>query len=1313
MKPDGTYFYRKDTIIAGEAYTDEKGELVFPVVDKKISGINFSTDREWTNSYTVNVEAIDGTGESHEEEGDYDLSTRPLNFELTVPTMMERNGLPSIYIATRSDYGGIIKKQVSVKIFSTRARQTGAAGGNWPITDILLYDSADLMKWFPQTRQKVAQEADEILVHETKLLTSDTGRLELPAAVLPAGSYRIEIVAFENEKIIGEASRKFSVFDKSLAELPDLENGFEYLPGNAVRPGEKITWYTGSNQNEIYSIYHAAWYEKNKSGNKIKYHYTIRPEKKGLNQWEFKVPEGAIDQVAITHLYIINNRLYRKERRVYLLGPAAATPEIVIEKYRSKMTPGAKETFEVSVKTKNENVVAQLMTTMYDATLDKLAEHKWHAPYERNRHWIRNSWNQLIDGRVSSRLEKVWRTVPDQYGYQNPPWWLNPLDESISYIEAGNVSFTSRSLEGRVSGLSITSTRGFDEVVVVGYGSAKKSVSSSTVVIRGIGSLNNYGKILYVLDGVLFEGDISTINVNTITEGVLLKGADATALYGSRAANGVLLLSTKGPVQLPGPPKPPAPVIRKNFSETAFFYPRIHVDRNGLYTIKFTLSESVTTWKWKMLAHTKNAHFAYEEKTLVSQLPLMVQPDMPRFLYQGDKIVLKSRISNLDTAACSGQLECTLEDMVTGEDLTKQLTKTSRNNFSVASASNGTSSFDIQIPDNLLHPLRIRVTAQSQSYSDGEEHIIPILARKILVAHSVPVVLNNQKQTSISKPTLPADAQPYGMALFITPQPQAALINSLPWLANYQYGCAEQTFNKMLAHAMAIKMVRTDTMLQQLLKRNVFTKSSGPAPGELPEESMPWLQLNHRHAKQQQQLAKLFDTLVSLPAMQKFFDELMQLQNDDGGITWFPGGKSNDYISVYILSGFGKLLDDGLPLPKERTTKYLEFINDLINYCDSKFFKNYRQEYKYMNLFYLYARSFWKKYSPPPALLPVADSLITNYWHSQSFSAVGSASLLTITTLRLLPKENVNHAKALELLESLRQSAIRDDKNGIRWKTYADADDLNMHTEEWFVKTAEAFEEDAGDKETIPGMITWLLKTRSEHNWSTTKSTADAVSLLHRKQPAFITKPLQMEATIIDTSLRVSNDLFTGNLFTFKDLAGKTFPQQTAVTTQVAQGQSGGINYYYFTADPLAEETSTGVKIVKALAKYDNSTSSWAAISATTVLKPGDKIRTTLTITSAKQLKYVFIDEKRAAACEPAEALSGYESGKGISYYKSVRDVGFQFFADQVPAGISEISYETVIAKTGRFTYGPAALQCMYRPDIKAYSNSLHIDVKE
>src|SRR6202012_3782327 len=101
---------------------------------------------------------------------------------------------------------------------------------------------------------------------------------------------------------------------------------------------------------------------------------------------------------------------------------------------------------------------------------------------------------------------------------------------------------------------------------------------------------------------------------------------------------------------LPGSEEPVIKV-RKNFNETSFFFPQIHISPDGYYHFSFTMPESATEWKWRLFAHTKDAQFAYLERKLQTQLNLMVQPNMPRRLYQGDKLKLQSRISNFDTTA--------------------------------------------------------------------------------------------------------------------------------------------------------------------------------------------------------------------------------------------------------------------------------------------------------------------------------------------------------------------------------------------------------------------------------------------------------------------------------------------------------------------------------------------------------------------------------------------------------------------------------------------------------------------------------------
>ncbi|MCU6167566.1 hypothetical protein KWH76_22445, partial [Enterobacter roggenkampii] len=81
----------------------------------------------------------------------------------------------------------------------------------------------------------------------------------------------------------------------------------------------------------------------------------------------------------------------------------------------------------------------------------------------------------------------------------------------------------------------------------------------------------------------------------------------------------------------------PTPQIRQNFNETAFFFPQLRTNEKGETLISFTVPESNTTWRFRALAHDKDARVGTLEQLVVTRKELMVTPNMPRFVRQGDK----------------------------------------------------------------------------------------------------------------------------------------------------------------------------------------------------------------------------------------------------------------------------------------------------------------------------------------------------------------------------------------------------------------------------------------------------------------------------------------------------------------------------------------------------------------------------------------------------------------------------------------------------------------------------------------------------
>jgi len=573
--------------------------------------------------------------------------------------------------------------------------------------------------------------------------------------------------------------------------------------------------------------------------------------------------------------------------------------------------------------------------------------------------------------------------------------------------------------------------------------------------------------------------------------------------------------------------------------------------------------------------------------------------------------------------------------------------------------------------------------------------------------------VNLSGDTIIEKPLLPADAIPYGVSTFIQPERTASLINALPYLAGYRFNCTEQAFNKILAHLLAIKLIRTDASIQSALaaKLNAPFKKvvliDSLAEGR--SESTPWLQLEFANEKQQRELFRLLDTMEAKRKIKSYFQVIAGNQNSDGGMSWFKGGDSDPYISMYLLGALGKAKKDSLRLvgyDLVDQSSYESLLGKLVTYCDNLFRKDtlgyYVEEWGY-------ARSFWwSDHDPGAELKGKFGSMIGQSLSNIKIAATGSSAVLLSVLFRTMPPESGLYKRAEDVLESIFQQAIAD-ANGVRWKTLSGDDDLSYTQEEWLVKIAEAFSENGKYPEVEKGIVQWLQLAKHGNRWSTTKSTGDVVALMSRLKvfEQHPTNTIDVKAKGLNMS--VTNDLLQGSSHDFYRVYGKGFPETLTVKAARPEQTRGSINHYYFTSQPPLGNSSVVLK--KEFFRLNKNTGKWEPLGDGQTIMIADKLKVLLTIETPKKLEYVYIEEKRAAGFEPEDALSGYEYASGISYYRSVTDEGFRFFSTAIPSGISTIGYEMTAAKEGVFSSGIGSLECMYQPSVKVYTKNTVIRI--
>lgn len=1305
--------YAQTRIIDTTGHTNAQGELIIAVSDTALKKLLLNDAQAWSFDYSVEAHAVDMTGESADLNEPVQAHSRPFNIHINLSGQVERQALPELTVRTSDNFAGNVPRMVNLKIYKSNKPEQKATQKK---VDQWYYNENEWNIWFPA--EEVLQiPVQRQIVFDTLINTADVKKIRLDAKRFAAGFYELEANTRDGEHTMGQRSQTFNVFDSKTGEWAG--NEVNHVPLNLLNPGEAANWF-GSGRSDNFTIYRSSYTNK---GKKLITRYVAVTEKAGVRKWNYVIPADAADQILLTRISVYNNQITQSEQRIYVRKEDKLNPQIVVERYRRVMGPGAEEKFSVSIKTKNDNVAAELLTTLYDASLDKLYPHNWLLPQTDNyRFYLNTNWNRSIADEISAEFRSA---------------DLNPVNLfNISAQDRENGIFYA--LEGGVAGVNVTSARGLEEVVVTAYGSVRKNYltgSLSSITIRGRSSIDD---ILKKIPGLEVDAAGNVITFGRSVTNVRLSGKDyvggdlnnlarnlpADILdkfqvvndYGDQANLTGVKDSTEGKIlsftlnadgtKINILMEPPAPAIkiRKNFNETAFFFPQVHADNSGLYTFSFTMPETATEWNWKMLAHTRDARFAYLEKKLQTQLNLMVQPKMPRLLYQGDKIKLQSRVSNLDTMAIQGKATLKIEDAVTGADITRILANNKEIPFSLDKKSSGSVAFTLNVPATQTNPLKIVVTITGGGAADAEEHIIPVLSSKILIRQSVPVRFGDNTAITIKKPKLPGDAISYGLGISINQQSQASLLYALPWLAAYSFDCAEQTFNKLRAQATAVKLMQKDTSVQSAFKSaKAFMEHEQPKAEGMPDEmaaaTMPWLGLNTNTATQQKQMFRLLDTLQTKAGIDKHLRRLYSLQKPDGGLSWFEGGESNAYISAYVLAGFGQLKRSNWAAGNSMLYQQNPFIDKLNRYVQTGLTDSTAQ----LNRSYLlYALSYWQTEHPlSPKQLINANKILEQEWTNVNVKNLQQKALLVINTVRYLPVANSLSDKAYNLLESIRQMAIQDDLNGIRWKAIADAENMNNAAEETMALLCEAFEISEKYKDVQRGMIKWLLSAKQHQHWQTTKATAAAIDMLQKENGVMATVK-SFSADVAGKQLNVSDGLLNGkpeDFFTEEESPASVTLKQTGTNT------TGAVTWYYFAKPEGLDTLSNTVKINKQFFVYGAGGETKPTIPAA-VFKPGDRLQVKITIDAATPLQYVHINDPRAALFEPENNISGYRYAKRIGYYQSVRDTGLELFFEDIPRGVTEFTYDVVVAQSGEFSSGPATLQCMYQPGFTAYSNT-------
>ena len=880
-----------------------------------------------------------------------------------------------------------------------------------------------------------------------------------------------------------------------------------------------------------------------------------------------------------------------------------------------------------------------------------------------------------------------------------------------------------RILQGRTPGLSVMNVSGM-------------AGSGSVINIRGTTSISGNSEPLFVVDGVPVKG--MTINSNDIAKIEVLRGSNAVVLYGSSGKNGVVLVTTHS-----GQKKIDEELakvnIRKNLQETAFFLPHLTTDENGRIRFSFTTPESLTRWKLLLLAHTRDMATDILQLQVVTEKTLMVVPHTPRFFRQGDRVIFSAKITNLVSRALEGFATLQLMDGVSGKAIDIFETGGRNQAFKVGPKSNTELSWPLKIPSG-LDAIQYRIIAKAGKFSDGEQSIIPVLSNRVLVTETLPMNVRGGTTGVFRMPKLDSGAmirQSHQLTLEVTSNPIWNAIKSIPYLMEYPYECAEQTFERYFANAVAGHIIRTKPQIREVFDSwaNQETHTSNLELNQelksLLVEETPWVRDMQEEEVQRKNMGLLFNGNSLDLQLKATLDKLSAMQMPSGAFPWFQGGEyPNQYITQHIVAGVGHLRKiHALP-----DSAALEIARKAIVYLDKEIAESYgrlasmKAEVRERNhttdliTHYLYARSFFPEFAVTGKLQPAVKYFLHQggqYWTSFGLYAKAMTALVQY--------RNGNSVVAGDIMSSLKENSIHSDELGMYWKDNVSGWNWYQSPVEIQARMIEAFNEiestnlsqTTKDKSSILDELrVWLLKNKQTSQWSTTKATAEAIyALLHTgtdwqgTQSVDVTignKPLAEAGGTQGGESRIGYIKTTWH-------RGDIKPELANVRlTKREPGIAWGAAYWqYFENLDSVTPSQPSIRLEKKL--YLVKTSSTGEVLIPVVagvpVKIGSLIRVRIQLTSDRTIDFVHLKDMRASGLEPVDVISGYHHQAGIWYYQSTRDAATNFFFDRINPGAYVFEYDLRASQKGDFANGFTTIQAMYAPEFSSHSSGNRIQV--
>lgn len=1285
------YFWRKGfprisplEIVHGETVTDENGQ--FNIRFKAIPDASLDPSTDPVFDYRITADITDINGETRSTDILIPIGYKALNLQLSIAnkaTFLAQE-LSQISVSATNLSGQPQKVRAAVSIYQLKSPNRTIRERLWNTPDTTVMSREEFLRYFPhdEYRDESNPEVWEklSLVQQTKDTINGSSKIQLQKK-LNTGWYMAQA---ESEDRYGNKVQDVRYF-RVLQPEDKKVNLPDYLiaasENKNLEPGQTANTYIAS-ASDVFLIQIKDTIKTTSSEAKPEFNFYRL--KNSLQTTSLPITESDRGGFGVLSFFVKDNRFFSTKFTVDVPRDNKKL-DITFDTYREKTLPGSRETWNVKIAGyKGEKLAAEMLASMYDQSLDQFMPHSW-APM--------NIW-------------------PVYSSFNN---WQG--DQNFSFINSFDFSFNPPSKEIK--------NQTFDQFVYL------EKYRWNTYMKRNVA--------LAATSDMRVSGGISEEAMVAQKEAAPLGVAEEDGLAKDSVFSSPNAQSTQ-----PGVSETEANPIRTNFNETAFFYPELKTDKDGNITFSFTMPEALTKWRLMTLAHTKDLATGYAETSVVTQKDLMVIPNAPRFLREGDQMQFSAKVVNMTDK----EIPATVEFHLLNADTKLPVDSWFKNNdtkqsIMVPANQSRPVSFSIDIPKGFNDLVVYRIVASAENISDGEEAYLPVLTNRMLVTESMPLEMNGTGTKNFSFEKLLKSGQSktltnYGLTVEYAPNPAWYAVQALPYLNEYPYECTEQVFNRYFANALAMQIANSSPKLQAIFEKWKTTDTAALLSNlqknqELKSvllEETPWVMQAKSEEQQKKNIALLFDLNNMAGQLDKSLKTVSDRQSANGGFVWFKNGPDDRFMTQYIVSDIGHLKKLNA-WPQKNKNDLQAIIKKALPYLDNRINEDYQNLKKskikldndnlsVIAIHYLYARSFF----PEIAVQSSANEAYQYYlgqakkfWTKQSIYMQGLIALAAYRT--------GDNRTANAIIASLKETAIHDQNLGMYWK------DWTRRSWWWYQAPIESqalmievFSEVAKDDNTVDQLKKWLLKNKQTNNWKTTKATAEAVYALLLQGSHWLSDEKEVRIQLGKTVLssRDEKQQEGTGYFQRKIDGARVTPDMGKISVSVTDNQPktktnalswGAVYWQYFEDLDKITFAETPLQLSKKLFVEKNTDRGpvLTPVNDGDQLHIGDKIKVRIELRVDRDMEYVHMKDMRASAMEPVNVLSQFKWQAGLGYYESTKDASTNFFFNYLPKGTYVFEYPMFVTHAGDFSNGITSIQCMYAPEFTAHSEGVRIKV--